>query len=64
MIICFQCSHLDQVFGVGSKDRVENEVAQPSMLSRTVVAEVYKILYVVVGPDITKLLNTNKSIIF
>lgn len=51
------------MFGISSKDRVENEVAQPSMLSRTVVAEIDKILYVVVRSDITKLLKHTKRII-
>ena len=40
--------HLDHVFGIGSKHRVEDEVAQPSMLSRTVVTEIDEVLYVIV----------------
>ena len=50
------------MFGIGSEDRVENKVAQSSMLSRTVVAEVDKILYVIVRPDITELLKHTKRI--
>ena len=48
MIFFCQCSNLDHVFGISSKDWVEDEMAQPSMLRRTVVTEINKVLYVIV----------------
>ena len=43
-----QCSNLDHVFGIGSKHRVEDKVAQPSMLSRTVMIEIDEVFYIIV----------------
>ena len=62
MMIVSVCSNLNHVFGISSKDWVEDEVAQPSMLRRTVVTEINKVLNVIVRPDIAKLLIERKII--
>ena len=53
-------SDLNHVFGMSCKDWVEDEVAQPSMLSRTVVIEIDKVLNVVVRTDIANFLHGRK----
>ena len=51
-----QCVYLDHVLAVGSKDWVENEVVQVSMLSRKIVVEVDEVFNVKVRSDVTNLL--------
>lgn len=50
-------SYLDEVLGIASKDRVEDEVVQVSMLRREVVIVVDKILNVVVRANILHILE-------
>ena len=50
-------SYLDEVLGIGGKDRVEDEVVQVSMLGREMVIVVDKILNVVVRANILHILE-------
>ena len=46
------------MLAIGSKDWVENEVVEVSMLRRMVVVEIDKVLYAVVRLDIANFLQT------